>query len=25
MSKKTYNTDQQISRLRTYNVVAGFL
>jgi hypothetical protein len=25
MAKKTYSTDQQISRLRNYNVVAGFL
>jgi len=25
MAKKTYDTDQQISRLRNYNIVAGFL
>ena len=25
MARKTYDTDQQISRLRNYNIVAGFL
>jgi hypothetical protein len=25
MAKKVYDTDQQITRLRRYNIVAGFL